>query len=193
MVSVLSVCAEGGFCGFSVSVFSVRQRRFSVFSDLMKKAIYAGTFDPITYGHIDVISRATKIFERIVVGVSAGPKTTLFTHKERIKLVRDVFSENNRIEVLGFSSLLVDFASKIGAQTIIRGMRAVSDFDYELQLTLMNRKLNPSIETIFLMPSEKYIFVSSSLVKEIATLRGDISKLAPPLVAKALRKKLARK
>jgi pantetheine-phosphate adenylyltransferase len=159
----------------------------------MKKAIYAGTFDPITYGHIDVISRATKIFERIVVGVSAGPKTTLFTHKERIKLVRDVFSENNRIEVLGFSSLLVDFASKIGAQTIIRGMRAVSDFDYELQLTLMNRKLNPSIETIFLMPSEKYIFVSSSLVKEIATLKGDISKLAPPLVAKALRKKLARK
>ena len=159
----------------------------------MKKAIYAGTFDPITYGHIDVISRATKIFERIVVGVSAGPKTTLFTHKERIKLVRDVFSENNRIEVLGFSSLLVDFASKIGAQTIIRGMRAVSDFDYELQLTLMNRKLNPSIETIFLMPSEKYIFVSSSLVKEIATLKGDISKLAPLLVAKALHKKLARK
>ncbi len=177
-VSVYSVSAEGGFCGFS---------------DLMKKAIYAGTFDPITYGHIDVISRATKIFERIVVGISAGPKTTLFTHKERIKLVRDAFSKNNRIEVLGFSSLLVDFASKIGAQTIIRGMRAVSDFDYELQLTLMNRKLNPSIETIFLMPSEKYIFVSSSLVKEIATLKGDISKLAPPLVAKALHKKLARK
>lgn len=157
------------------------------------KAIYAGTFDPITYGHIDVISRATKIFEKVVIGVSAGPKTTLFSHKERIKLVRDVFSENERIEVMGFSSLLVDFAKKIGAQTIIRGMRAVSDFDYELQLTLTNRKLNPNIETIFLMPSERYIFISSSLVKEIAMLKGDISKLAPPLVAKALRKKLAKK
>lgn len=156
------------------------------------KAIYAGTFDPITYGHVDVISRATKIFERVVIGVSAGPKTTLFTHEERIKLVRDVFSDNKRIEVLGFSSLLVDFAKKIGAQTIIRGMRAVSDFDYELQLTLMNRKLNPNIETIFLMPSEKYIFISSSLVREIAALKGDISKLAPPSVAKALQKKFAK-
>ena len=159
----------------------------------MRKAIYAGTFDPITYGHIDVISRATKIFERIVVGVSAGPKTTLFTHKERIQLVRRVFSKNSNIEVLGFSSLLVDFTKEIGAQTIIRGMRAVSDFDYELQLTLTNRKLAPRIETIFLMPSEKYIFVSSSLVKEITELNGDVSKMVPPLVAKALRKKLIKK
>lgn len=158
----------------------------------MRKAIYAGTFDPITYGHIDVISRATKIFERIVVGVSAGPKTTLFNHKERIKLVRHVFSSNKEIEVLGFSSLLVEFTEDIGAQTIIRGMRAVSDFDHELQLTLMNRKLSPEIETIFLMPSEKYIFVSSSLVKEIAALKGDISKLVPAVVVEALRKKLIR-
>lgn len=158
----------------------------------MKKALYAGTFDPITYGHIDVISRATKIFEKIVVGVSAGPKTTLFSHNERIKLARQVFSKNKEIEVQGFSSLLVDFAIEIGAQTIIRGMRAVSDFDYELQLTLMNRKLVPRIETIFLMPSEKYIFVSSSLAKEIAALRGDVSKLVPPIVAKALKRKLVR-
>ena len=155
----------------------------------MKKAIYAGTFDPVTYGHIDVITRATKIFEKIVVGVSAGPKTTLFNHKERINLVRQVFVDNKKIEVLGFSSLLVDFAMEIGAQTIIRGMRAVSDFDYELQLTLTNRNLAPSIETIFLMPSEKNIFVSSSLVKEIAALNGDISRLVPSVVAKALRKK----
>jgi pantetheine-phosphate adenylyltransferase len=155
----------------------------------MKKAIYAGTFDPVTYGHIDVITRATKIFEKIVVGVSAGPKTTLFNHKERINLVRQVFMDNKKIEVLGFSSLLVDFAMEIGAQTIIRGMRAVSDFDYELQLTLTNRNLAPSIETIFLMPSEKNIFVSSSLVKEIAALNGDISRLVPSVVAKALRKK----
>ncbi len=156
----------------------------------MNKAIYAGTFDPITHGHIDVISRATKLFERVVVGVSAGPKTTLFTHKERIQLVRKVFKDSGKIEVIGFSSLLVEFAKDIGAQTIIRGMRAVSDFDYELQLTLMNRKLAPGIETIFLMPSEKYIFVSSSLAKEIAALKGDISKLVPPLVTKALQKKI---
>jgi pantetheine-phosphate adenylyltransferase len=156
----------------------------------MKKAIYAGTFDPITFGHIDVITRATKIFDQIVVGISAGPKTTLFSHKERIKLARQVFAGNKNIEVLGFSILLVDFAKKIGAQTIIRGMRAVSDFDYELQLTLMNRKLAPRIETIFLMPSEKYIFVSSSLVKEIAALKGDISKLVPGIIAQALHKKI---
>lgn len=155
----------------------------------MKKAIYAGTFDPITYGHIDVILRATKIFEKVVVGVSAGPKTTLFSHRERTRLVREVFKKNAKIEVVGFSSLLVDFAGEIGAQTIIRGMRAVSDFDYELQLTLMNRKLAPRLETVFLMPSEKYIFVSSSLAKEIAALNGDISGLVPPLVAEALQKK----
>lgn len=159
----------------------------------MKKAIYAGTFDPITYGHIDVISRATKIFDKVIVGVSAGPKTTLFTHEERTQLVRAVFKDSNTIEVIGFSTLLVDFASVIEAETIIRGMRAVSDFDYELQLTLMNRKLAPRIETIFLMPSEKYIFVSSSLAKEIASLKGDISKLVPAIVAKALRKKIFNK
>jgi len=159
----------------------------------MKKAIYAGTFDPITYGHIDVISRATKIFDKVIVGVSAGPKTTLFTHEERTQLVRAVFKDSNTIEVIGFSTLLVDFASEIEAKTIIRGMRAVSDFDYELQLTLMNRKLAPRIETIFLMPSEKYIFVSSSLAKEIASLKGDISKLVPAIVAKALRKKIFNK
>jgi len=158
----------------------------------MRKAIYAGTFDPVTYGHIDVITRATKIFEKIVVGVSAGPKTTLFNHEERINLVRQVFMENKKIEVLGFSSLLVDFAMEIGAQTIIRGMRAVSDFDYELQLTLTNRNLAPSIETIFLMPSEKNIFVSSSLVKEIAALNGDVSRLVPLVVANALRKKFSK-
>jgi len=155
----------------------------------MRKAIYAGTFDPITYGHIDVISRATKIFEKVVVGVSAGPKTTFFSHRERTRLAREVFKKNAKIEVIGFSSLLVDFAGEIGAQTIIRGMRAVSDFDYELQLTLMNRKLAPRLETVFLMPSEKYIFVSSSLAKEIAALKGDISGLVPPLVAEALQKK----
>jgi len=154
----------------------------------IKKAIYAGTFDPITYGHIDVVTRATKIFDKIIIGVSSAPKDSLFTQKERIDLVKAVFHNNNRIEVLGFSSLLVDFAKKLHTTTIIRGIRAVSDFDYELQLTLMNRKLAPEIETIFLMPSEKYIFISSSLTKEIASLGGDISHLVPDVVAAALKK-----
>lgn len=156
----------------------------------MKIAIYAGTFDPITYGHIDVVSRAIKTFNKIVIGVSGTPKNTLFTRKQRVQLVKAVFRNNKKIEVSSFSSLLVNFAKELGATTIIRGIRAVSDFDYELQLTLMNRKLAPKIETIFLMPSEKYIFISSSLVKEIASLGGDISKLVPDVVAEALKKKL---
>ncbi|KPJ74233.1 phosphopantetheine adenylyltransferase [candidate division TA06 bacterium DG_78] len=156
----------------------------------MKKALYAGTFDPITYGHIDVITRATKIFDKVYIGISAEPKNTLFSQKERIELINAVLGDNDKIEVLGFSSLLVDIAQEIGATTIIRGMRAVSDFDYELQLTLMNRKLSPAIETIFLMPSEQYIFISSSLVKEIASLGGNVAHLVPDTVAKALKKKL---
>lgn len=159
----------------------------------MNKAIYAGTFDPITFGHIDVVLRATKIFNKVIIGVSAGPKETLFPQQERIALVKAVFSRNKRIKVLGFSSLLVDFAKKISAAAIIRGIRAVSDFDYEFQMALMNRKLAPEIETIFLMPSEKYIFINSSLVKEIAGLDGDISHLVPGVVAKALRKKINRR
>jgi pantetheine-phosphate adenylyltransferase len=159
----------------------------------MNKAVYAGTFDPITYGHIDVVVRALKIFDKIVIGVSAGPKDTLFTQKQRIQLINAVFCKNKKIDVSGFSSLLVDFAETLGANTIIRGIRAVSDFDYELQLTLMNRKLAPKIETIFLMPSERYIFISSSLVKEIAALNGDISHLVPAIVGEELRKKLSKK
>jgi len=156
----------------------------------MNKALYAGTFDPITYGHINVISRATKIFNTVLIGVSAGPKNTLFTQKDRIRIAKRALGDIPNVEVLGFSSLLVDFAKEQGATTIIRGMRAVSDFDYELQLTLMNRKLAPNIETIFLMPSEQYIFISSSLVKEIASLGGDISHLVPDIVAQELKKKL---
>ena len=156
----------------------------------MRKALYAGTFDPITYGHIDVISRATKIFDTVIIGVSAGPKNTLFPQEHRVELALLALKDVKTIEVVGFSALLVDFAKEIGATTLIRGMRAVSDFDYELQLTLMNRKLAPDIETIFLMPSEQYIFISSSLVKEIASLGGNISHLVPDVVAKELKKKL---
>ena len=155
----------------------------------MKKAIYAGTFDPITFGHIDVVTRAIKVFDKVYIGVSAEPKHTLFSQKERIDLIKHILPDP-RIEVRGFSSLLVDFAKKLGASTIVRGIRAVSDFDYELQQTLMNRKLAPKIETIFLMPSEKNIFISSSLVKEIASLGGDVSHLVPDVVVKALKRKL---
>jgi len=157
----------------------------------MKKAIYAGTFDPITYGHIDVISRARNIFTQVIIGVSAsaGTKKTIFTQAERIALVRAALPATQNIRVRPFSSLLVDFAKEIKATTIIRGIRAVSDYDYELQLALANRKLAPRIETVFLMPSEKYIFISSSLVREIASLDGDVSHLVPPVVARALKKK----
>lgn len=155
----------------------------------MKKAVYAGTFDPITYGHIDVINRATKIFDKIIIGVSASPKKTLFTLDERIKMIDEVFRKNHKVMVKGFSSLLVEFVESVSANVIIRGIRAVSDFDFEFQLALMNRKLKPQIETIFLMPSEKYIFISSSLAKEIASLGGDISNLVPPVVKKNLNKK----
>jgi pantetheine-phosphate adenylyltransferase len=160
----------------------------------MQKAIYAGTFDPITYGHIDVISRARNIFNQVIIGVSAGAgtKKTLLSLTERVALVRAALSKQKNIRIRPFSSLLVDFAKEIKATTIIRGIRAVSDFDYELQLALANRKLAPRIETIFLMPSEKYIFISSSLVREIASLGGDVSHLVPPVVALALKKKFAR-
>lgn len=155
-----------------------------------KKAIYAGTFDPITYGHIDVLTRAAKIFDQIIIGVSARPKKTLFTHAERVRMVRTLFTHDTSIQIEGFSSLLIDFAHRCKISTIIRGIRAVSDFDYELQLTLMNRKLAPDIEIVFLMPSERYIFISSSLAKEIAALGGDISHLVPDLVAGELKKKM---
>ncbi|MEO0184909.1 MAG: pantetheine-phosphate adenylyltransferase [candidate division WOR-3 bacterium] len=156
----------------------------------MKKAVYAGTFDPITYGHIDVIERATKIFDKIIIGVSNSPKQTLFSLEERIAMIEMIYQHNSKVSVQGFSSLLVDFVKSVSAKTIIRGVRAVSDFDYEFQLALMNRNLNAEIDTLFLMPSEKYIFVSSSLVKEIAALGGDISKLVPPVVQRRLIKKL---
>lgn len=156
----------------------------------MKKAVYAGTFDPITYGHIDVIERATKIFDKIIIGVSETPKKTFFTLDERISMIKNIYKNRRGIIVQGFSTLLVDFVESVSAKTIIRGIRAVSDFDYEFQLALMNRKLKPAIDTLFLMPSEKYIFISSSLVKEIAHLGGDISNLVPPVVSRSLTKKL---
>lgn len=154
-------------------------------------AVYAGTFDPITYGHIDVIERATNIFDRIIIAVAASPaKKPLFSLDERVNLTKEVLSQYKQVEVQGFDSLLLDFAKQQGAKVILRGLRTVTDFDYEFQLASMNRHLNPTIESIFLMPAEKYMAVSSSLIREIASLGGDVSPFVPKYVVQALNEKL---
>lgn len=157
-------------------------------------AVYAGTFDPVTFGHIDVLERAARIFDKIIVAVAANPnKTPLFSLKERVKLTADALSHMKQIEVMGFDNLLLDFAKQHKANVILRGLRTVTDFDYEFQLASMNRNLNSAIETMFLMPSEKHMYISSSLVREIASLRGDVKSFVPNKVVDALKKKLKRK
>jgi pantetheine-phosphate adenylyltransferase len=138
-------------------------------------AIYPGTFDPITNGHMDLVNRASRIFDRIVVAIAASTdKTPCFTLEERVKMARTVLAEFPNVEITGFDSLLVKFAQTQGATVILRGLRAVSDFEYEFQLASMNRKLDPQMETMFLTPDEGYSYISSSLVREIASLGGDI-------------------
>ncbi|MCE2451715.1 MAG: pantetheine-phosphate adenylyltransferase [Nitrospinae bacterium] len=151
-------------------------------------AVYPGTFDPPTKGHFDVVRRSQRLFSKVTVAISVHPsKTPLFSFEERKNFFLEEFRESNQIEVASFErELLVDFAQNMNAQAIIRGLRAVSDFDYELQMTLMNRRLNEEIETIFLMPSEQYSFLSSSLVKEVASLGGDVSEHVSPSVREAL-------
>jgi pantetheine-phosphate adenylyltransferase len=157
----------------------------------MKITIYPGTFDPITLGHIDLIDRATKLFDKVVVAVASNEnKAPLFTLEERVTLVQQAVADKKNVVVQGFSSLLTEFARSQGANSILRGLRAVSDFDYEFQLTSMNRHLAPDIETIFLMPAEKYSYISSKLVREIATLGGEVTKFVPDFVAAALKKKI---
>lgn len=161
-----------------------------------KIAIYPGTFDPITKGHIDLINRALKIFDKIIVAIGENPnKTPLFTLEERIFMIEEALKELNllnRVEVESFSGLLVDFAKKKEATAIIRGLRAVSDFEYEMQLALMNRKLANSIDTIFLMPSLKYIFLSSSIIKEAAKFGGNVEDLVPKIVLQKLKEKFSK-
>lgn len=151
-------------------------------------AIYPGTFDPPTNGHLDIVRRGLRLFSRVTVAVSVHPsKAPVFSFEERRAFFLEEFRDAPGVGVVSFEQeLLVGFARRIGAQAIIRGLRAVSDFDYEFQMTLMNRRLDDGVETIFLMPSEQYSFISSSLVKEVASLGGDISRLAPPSVCKAL-------
>jgi len=158
-----------------------------------KIGIYPGTFDPITNGHLDIIKRALKLFDLVIVAVGENPqKTTLFSLEERIYLVKEAIKEipeNHRIEVEAFSGLLIDFAMKKSACAIIRGLRAVSDFEYEMQIALINRKLSNNIDTVFLLTSLKWIFLSSSIVKEVAKFGGNVDDLVPKIVAEKLREK----
>lgn len=150
-------------------------------------AIYPGTFDPITNGHIDLVHRASMRFDRIIVAIAgSGTKKPCFTLDERIALATTALEKINNVEIVGFDGLLANFAVKQGAGVILRGLRAVSDFEYEFQLASMNRKLAPTVETMFLTPDEGYSFISSSLVREIASLGGDVSAFVHPAVRKAL-------
>ena len=156
-------------------------------------AVYPGTFDPITYGHKDLIGRAAKLFDKVIVAIAASPgKKPLFTMPERVELASQVLADYRNVTVKGFSNLLSDFAQECEANIILRGLRAVADFDYEFQLASMNRCLSPQLESLFLMPAEHYMYISSSLVREIALLGGDISKFVPAQVAQAVQKKLGR-
>jgi pantetheine-phosphate adenylyltransferase len=157
----------------------------------MTIAIYPGTFDPITNGHSDLIQRAARIFDRVIVAIAANPKKApLFTLAERIVLVEGTLGKLTNVEVCGFDSLLADFAAEHRANVILRGLRAVSDFEYEFQLAGMNRRLAPAVETMFLTPAETYTFLSSSLVKEVAELGGDVSAFVDEKVMAALHNRL---
>ena len=158
---------------------------------MTQTAIYPGTFDPITNGHLDLIQRASKLFDKVIVAIAANSgKQPAFSLPERIDLANTVLADIKGVEVVGFDILLVEFAKQSNAQVIIRGLRAVSDFEYEFQLTGMNRKMAPDIETLFLTPAEQYTYISSSLVKEVAKLNGDVSGFVPEAVFDALKHKL---
>jgi len=157
----------------------------------MSRAIYPGTFDPITNGHIDIIQRAASIFGEVLVSVvKVSLKDAFFPFNERIKLVKEVTARIKGVKVEGFSGLVVDFANKKKVKVIVRGLRMISDFEYEFQMALTNRNLAPGVETIFLMPHPEYSFISSRLIKEAACLGADLKKFLPPVVVKALRDKL---
>ena len=160
----------------------------------MSRAVYAGTFDPMTFGHLDVAARAAHVFEHLTLAVAEDPrKTLMFSTAERMELARGSVGDLSNVEVVPFSGLLVSWARAHGIHTLIRGLRAFSDFEYEFQMALTNRKLAPDIETMFLMPNEDFSYVSSSMVREIAALGGDVDKFVPAAVAAALKRKLAPK
>ena len=157
----------------------------------MKTIVYPGTFDPVTNGHIDLVERASRLFDRVVIGIASSQrKSPLFTIEERIELASECLQHVPNVEIHGFDCLLVNFVTDCNADAIMRGLRAVSDFEYEFQLANMNRALSPEIESIFLTPSEKFSYISSSLVREISSLKGDVSQFVPANVAKALAARL---
>ena len=157
-------------------------------------AIYPGSFDPVTYGHLDLIKRATEICDNVIVAVAQDtPKKTLFTIDERIKMLKETTKTIKGIKIEGFHGLIVDFASQKKINVILRGLRMLSDFEYELQMALTNRRLNEHVETIFLMPSERYSFLSSTLIKEAASLGADLSSFVPAYVEKKIREKFAKR
>jgi pantetheine-phosphate adenylyltransferase len=153
-------------------------------------AVYPGSFDPVTFGHLDILDRAMPIFDRVVVGVLANPsKEPLFTVEERITLMRACVAEKANVEVTSFDGLTVDFAKATGAVAIVRGLRVLSDFESEFQMALMNRRLNPSVNTVFLMTSFSNVFVSSSIIKEVCRLGGNVDEAAPAVSVAAMRRK----
>ncbi len=154
-------------------------------------AIYPGSFDPITNGHVDIIERGLHVFDRLIIAVLENPKKRpLFTTKERVRMIQDIFASKKDVEVRAFDGLLVKFARAQGTHVVIRGLRAISDFEYEFQMALMNRSLDPDIETFFMMPSVNYSFLSSNLVREVAALGGSVEGLVPGPVARKLRNKV---
>lgn len=159
----------------------------------MRKSLVPGTFDPITYGHLDVIRRASRMSDEVVVGVAASTNKrggTLFTLDERVELARAVTAEFDNVEVVSFENLLVDFATSIGVTAIVKGLRATTDFEYEFQMAMLNYRLAPELETLFVMSSPDYMYVSSSIAKELASLHGSTEGIVPSLVGEALAKRL---
>jgi len=153
-------------------------------------AVFPGSFDPITNGHVDIIARGLSVFDRVIVAILVNPeKSPLFTVEERVRMIRETYRGQPRVRVDTFSGLLVDYAEGVGASVIVRGLRAISDFEFEFQMALMNRRLNPRIETVFMMPAESYSYLSSRLVKEVFQLGGRVKGLVPPVVERRLEEK----
>ena len=157
----------------------------------MQRAVYPGTFDPMTMGHVDLVKRASKLFDSVIIAIaSSDSKKPMFSLEERIEIGNKIFADDPKVEVVGFSGLLVNFAKDNDANILIRGLRVVADFEYEFQLANMNRAMSPDIESVFLTPKEEYSYISSSLVKEIATMGGDVTRFVDPVTLEALKQKI---